>query len=206
VLLHYPNDAAILVAGLPGAGKSTLVARAADAAAATVLDTDPLRARWAARLSPLPYLLWRPLMHATHYALAYRALRRPGPVVVAEPGTRALGRLLFAAAARAGGHSVHLLAVDASPVEARAGQRARGRRIGRRSLGRHARRWAAARREIRREPFDTIRLLPRADAARVRRLAFGPARSRAQASAMPGVTATSTSRGSAAASASPSAA
>jgi AAA domain len=214
VLLHYPDDAAVLVAGLPGAGKSTLVARAADPAAATVLDTDPLRALWTRRLHPLPYALWRPLMHATHYALAYRALRRPGPVVVAEPGTRALGRRLFTAVARAGGHTVHLLAIDASPGEARGGQRDRGRRIGRRSLARHARRWAAARREVRRERFDTVRMLARSDAARVRRLEFGPARrararrhgdgARAQASAMPGVTATSTRRGSGAASASPS--
>ena len=96
-------------------------------------------------------------------------------MVVAEPGTRALGRRLFAAAARAGGHTVHLLAIDASPGEARSGQRARGRHVGSGSLGRHARRWSAMRRAIRNEPFDTVRLLARADAAHVERLAFGPA-------------------------------
>lgn len=178
MVLHFPEDAAVLVAGLPGAGKSTLVARAADPADARVLDSDPLRRRFAARLDPLPYWLWRPLVHVTHYALAYRALRRPGPVVVAEPGTRTLGRRLFAAVARAGGHTVHLLAVDASPDEASSGQRARGRRLGRRSLARHARRWAAARSVLGREPFDTVRLLPRTEAARVRRLEFSPAQGR----------------------------
>ena len=72
MVLRYPPAAAVIVAGIPGAGKSTLIARAAFPAGTTVLDTDPRRRRWAARL-PLPYRLWRPLLHAAHLRAAWRA-------------------------------------------------------------------------------------------------------------------------------------
>ena len=172
MVLHYPSDAAILVAGLPGAGKSTMLARAGVPEGATVLDTDPLRDAWAARV-PLPYALWRPLLHLAHYTRAWRALHRPGPVLVAEPGTRRLARRAFARAARRGGHSVHLLAIDATAAEARAGQRDRRRTIGSASLARHARRWATTRERARHEGFATVRLLTRRDAARIEALDFG---------------------------------
>lgn len=172
MVLRYPADAAILVAGIPGAGKSTLLARAADPAVAVVLDTDPRRERWAGRI-PLPYRLWRPLLHAVHYAAAWRALRRPGPVVVAEPGTRPRLRRAFVRAARAGGHSVHFAGIDVSAHDARDGQHRRRRTIGDGSLARHASRWAETRHAVRAEGFDTIRLLTRTDAGRTERFAFG---------------------------------
>ena len=173
MVLHYPDRSAILVAGLPGAGKSTLLARAADPAGAVVLDTDPLRKRWQERLGALPYPLWRPLLHMAHHARIWRALGEPGPVVVGEPGTRPLLRKAFIRRARRGGHTVHLVAIDATPREARDGQKARGRKIARSSLARHARRWGRAKATLRHEGFDTVRLLARTDAARVASIAVG---------------------------------
>jgi predicted kinase len=174
MVLRYPPDAAVIVAGIPGAGKSTLIASVAIGAQATVLDTDPRRERWAARL-PVPYRLWRPLLHAAHLWAAWRALGRRGAVVIGEPGTRRIVRRALLRRARRRGHTVHLLGIDATADEAREGQRSRGRSIRAGSLARHARRWAALRHGARLEGFDTVRLLRRADAARVRALAFAPA-------------------------------
>lgn len=174
MVLRFPADAAVLVAGIPGAGKSTLLARAADPALARVLDTDPLRVRWGRLLGPLPYPVWRPALHAAHWVAAWRALGRPGgPVLVGEPGTRRLLRRVLVRRARRAGRTVHLVGVECSAEDARAGQVARGRTIRRGSLERHAARWARTRRDARDEGFDTIRLLTRADAARVRGISFG---------------------------------
>ncbi len=184
MILRFPSDAAVLVAGIPGAGKSTLLARAADPAGARVLDTDPLRGRWSRVLGPLPYAVWRPALHAAHWVAVWRALGRPGgPVLVGEPGTRRLLRRTFVRRARRAGRTVHLLGIEASAADARAGQVARGRTIRPGSLERHAARWRRTRRDARVE-FDTIRLLTRADAARVSRISFGsPAVARAHAPA-----------------------
>lgn len=173
-MLHYPHRSAILVAGIPGAGKSTLLARAATASATTTtLDTDPRRERWSRHLGPIPYRIWRPLLHAAHYAAIWRGLAADATVLVAEPGTRPRLRRLFLRRARACGHTVHLVAIDASAAGARRGQEERRRTIRRGALERHARRWSAAKRSFRREGFDTVRVLSRADAARVRSIAAG---------------------------------
>lgn len=172
--LRYPPNAAVLVAGIPGAGKSTLVARAADPATAVVLDTDPLRRRWARALAPIPYAAWRPLVHAAHLARAWRALGRAGgAVVIAEPGTRAVVRRLLVRRARRAGRTVHLLGVDATAAQARAGQHARGRTIRRPALDRHARRWRGVAGRARREGFATVAVLPREVVAQVAEIGFG---------------------------------
>jgi len=95
--------------------------------------------------------------------------------VIGEPGTRPWVRRALLRRAHRHGHTVHLLGVDATPDQARDGQAARGRSIRAGSLARHARRWAALRHGARLEGFDTVRLLPRADAARVHVIAFSPA-------------------------------
>ena len=95
--LRYPPEAAVLVAGIPGAGKSTLIARARFPAETTVLDTDPRRealgrARWRCPTGSGARCCISPTCWA-----AWRALGRPGAVVIGEPGTRrVLRRALLA--------------------------------------------------------------------------------------------------------------
>jgi hypothetical protein len=153
VLLARRSVDVVVVAGLPGAGKTTLVA-----AEPRALDSDALRLAWAPRLRGVPYALWRPLMHAWHWVAIWRALKRPEGVIVVRPFTA--GRLRRAVLRRARRHhpAVHLVVVDATPAEAKAGQRARGRTIGSRAMRRHERRWARA--EFAREPWPTVTRLP----------------------------------------------
>ena len=61
-VLRLPPAALLVVAGVPGAGKTTLLSRI-DAPGSLVLDPEPIRARLARRLGPIPYRLWRPLVH-----------------------------------------------------------------------------------------------------------------------------------------------
>ena len=64
-VLRLPPAALLVVAGVPGAGKTTLLSRV-DAPGSLVLDPEPIRARFQRLLGPLPYRLWRPLVHAEH--------------------------------------------------------------------------------------------------------------------------------------------
>lgn len=149
-MLLAPKPAAVVVvAGLPGAGKTTLVA-----SEPRVLDSDALREAWAPRLAGLPYALWRPLVHGWHWIAIWRALKRPEGVIVVRPFTS--GSLRRAVLHRARRHhpAVHLVVVDATPGQARAGQRARGRTVRERAMRRHERRWARA--ELSREPWTTV--------------------------------------------------
>ena len=82
MLLAPDSSAVVVVAGLPGAGKTTLVAGEARA-----LDSDTLREAWAPRLGGLPYALWRPLVHARHWVAIWRSLARPDGVIVVRPFT-----------------------------------------------------------------------------------------------------------------------
>ena len=143
-----------MVAGLPGAGKTTLVAGEPRA-----LDSDTLRLAWAPRLAPLPYPLWRPAVHARHWIAIWRALKRPQGVIVVRPFT--CGWLRRAVLRRARRHhpAVHLVVVDATPAQARAGQRARGRMLRERAMRRHERRWARA--AFAREPWTSVVHVPR---------------------------------------------
>jgi hypothetical protein len=55
VLLAADSNDVVVVAGLPGAGKTKLVALEPRA-----LDSDAVHESWAPRLGNLPYGLWRP--------------------------------------------------------------------------------------------------------------------------------------------------
>jgi predicted kinase len=171
MVLTYPSDAIVLVAGVPGAGKSTLVARVAGEEVRT-LDSDPVRRRLHRRLGRLPYRVWRPLVHSIHGVSVWRALATPGPLIIAEPATRRISRRALLRRAPRTGRSVHLLGIDATVAEARAGQLARGRTISSASLRRHAEGWAALRCTARSEGFATVRFFRRDAAARIERLAF----------------------------------
>ena len=149
MFLPAASGAVIVVAGLPGAGKTTLVA-----SEARTLDSDALRQAWAPRLARLPYGIWRPLLHARHWIATWRALKRPDGVIIVRPFTSARPRRATLRRARRHHPAVHLVVVDASPAQARAGQRARGRTVGEQAMRRHERRWARA--DFGREGWTTV--------------------------------------------------
>jgi hypothetical protein len=149
VLLAPRSTAVVVVAGLPGAGKTTLVASEPRA-----LDSDAVRVAWAPRLARLPYALWRPLVHAWHWIAIWRALAQPDGVIVVRPFTSGWLRRAVLRRARRHHAAVHLVVVDATPAEARAGQRERGRTIRERAMRRHERRWSGA--DFAREPWTTV--------------------------------------------------
>jgi predicted kinase len=183
VLLFGPA-AAVFVGGIPGAGKTTFIARTVRPGDALVLDSADVRRRMRARLGRrVPYGLYRPLVHLVHLLRVWRALADPTPVVVHDCGTRGpLRRLLRRRAARAG-RPVCLLLLDVDPAIARCGQDARGRRVRERAMRRHERRWARMvtsappRRlpALEAEGFTDVRVLARTAADAVAGLRFAHA-------------------------------
>ena len=139
-VLRLPPAALLVVAGVPGAGKTTWLSRV-DAPGSLVLDPEPIRARLGRRLGPLPYRLWRPLVHAEHVARVLLALPGGSGVIVHDTGTRAWRRRLLAGLARRFGRSGHLLLLDVSAEAALEGQRRRRRALGAAAFTAHWRRW-----------------------------------------------------------------
>ncbi len=138
----------LVVAGLPGAGKTTMLRHAAGAL--PVLDSDEVRERLTAVLpKSTPYRCYRPFVHAWHrFRVLGRAVSRRGPLVVHEPSTRASTRTLLAAVGVLSGRRLRLLYLDVTPEQALAGQRSRGRLIRPRSFARHVRRAESWREEL----------------------------------------------------------
>jgi predicted kinase len=135
-LLFGPRDL-VVVTGLPGSGKSTLMRRAVRG---TGIDSQDTRDRWDQRMPRfLPYAVYRPLVRLAHYAGLRRALRTGEGVVVHDCGTQAWVRRWLARDARRRGGSLHLLLLDVTPEEALAGQRERGRGVSRYAFRRHRR-------------------------------------------------------------------
>ncbi|MGW1796670.1 AAA family ATPase [Streptomyces sp. NPDC001984] len=139
-LLFGPRDL-VVIAGLPGSGKSTLMHRAVRGVR---VDSQDTRDRWDARTPRfLPYALYRPLVRLAHFAGLRRALRSGEGVVVHDCGTQAWVRGWLAREARRRSGTLHLLLLDVTPDTALAGQRQRGRGVSRYAFLRHRR--AAAR-------------------------------------------------------------
>ncbi|MFF3083650.1 AAA family ATPase [Streptomyces nojiriensis] len=173
--LGFADGDIVVVSGLPGGGKSTLIKRAA--AEGGAVDSQDTRERWERRMpAALPYAVYRPLVRAAHYWGLWRILRSGASVVVHDCGTQAWVRGLLAAVARRRGRALHLLLLDSSPEEALSGQAARGRRVSSYAFARH--RGAVTRllreAEAGRPPAGcaSATLLDRASAATVTRIAF----------------------------------
>ncbi|MFC3575455.1 AAA family ATPase [Streptomyces yaanensis] len=127
----------VVLTGLPGSGKSTLMRRTVRGAR---IDSQDTRDRWDTRLARfLPYALYRPLVRLAHYAGLRRALRAGAGVVVHDCGTQAWVRGWLAREARRRGGTLHLLLLDVTPDTALAGQRERGRGVSRYAFLRHRR-------------------------------------------------------------------
>lgn len=146
--LDYPRDAVLVVAGLPGAGKTTLIRRlfGDGGGPVRVLDAALVAQRWRRVLGTgAGYRWYRPIVHAEHHARVALALLRPGPLVVHDAANRPRLRRLWALLARAGGHQGHLLFLDVPRETAEHGQHERGRVLPGPLMDGHARRWASLR-------------------------------------------------------------
>lgn len=179
----------VLVGGVPGAGKSTALARVAAARPAVrVVDTEASRRRWRDVLGPrVPYALYRPLVHARHGVLQLGALLA-GPaggtagLCVHDPATRPVRRAVLALLARARGWDPVLVVVDVDREAALAGQVARGRVVRPRAFARHWRRWDAQRGRLRAAAasgsphggWSRVHVAPRREAATLLRHLLGP--------------------------------
>jgi predicted kinase len=149
-----PMARVLLVGGVPGAGKTTAIARvAADRPDVDALDPEAFRDR-IARLLPAgtAYATYRPLVHVLHALWVLVVLLR-GPVpgrtlVVHDPATRPRRRRLFAWLARSRGWEPVLLYVDVPRVQAETGQVLRGRVVDPASFAGHWSRWEALRGEL----------------------------------------------------------
>ena len=142
----------VLVGGLPGAGKTRLLARLLVAAPAGTggLDSEQVAARLHDLGVRLPYRLLRPLVHALHRVRVRRVLCGRQPVVVlTDPFTSGRRRASVLRSARRAGREVRLLLLDVDPAEARRGQVDRRRRLGPRAMARHVRRWRTALEQVR---------------------------------------------------------
>ncbi|WP_344093437.1 AAA family ATPase, partial [Streptomyces stramineus] len=143
--LRYPAGDLLIVSGLPGSGKSTLIRRAVPAldgrgGVVWCVDSQDTRERVERRTPPwLPYALYRPLVRLAHYAALRRALGSGGSAVVHDCGQVAWVRRWAARHARRRGAAAHLLLLDVAPDTALAGQAERGREVSTYAFGRHRR-------------------------------------------------------------------
>lgn len=179
--LRYAVDAVVVLAGIPGAGKSTFLRRVfADNSTVRVLDSAHIRERWMPVLGALPYALWRPLVHLVYYVTLLNAMRPGrGPLVIHDCATRPWARHLIGWRARRAGLPLHLILLDVPGDVARSGQWARGRVVRSTSMETHCRRWPDVVARAANEPGSVVPgalsavVLSRYEANQVDQIAFG---------------------------------
>jgi predicted kinase len=155
--LHYPAGDVLVVSGLPGSGKSTLIKRAVSCSPTVRrIDSQDVRERYEQRMPGwLPYAVYRPVVRAAHYHGLLVAVRSGESLVVHDCGSIAWVRLWLARRARREGRGMHLLLLDVPPRVAAEGQCARGRRVSAYAFSRHrraSRRLIGAAEEVARGP------------------------------------------------------
>ncbi|WP_236246760.1 AAA family ATPase [Streptomyces sp. CC210A] len=173
--LAFADGDVVVVSGLPGSGKSTLMRRAVPGRA---VDSQDVRERWERRAPRLvPYAVYRPLVRAAHYAGLWSALRSGRSLVVHDCGTQSWVRRWLAREARRRGRALHLLLLDVDPDTARAGQRERGRGVSAYAFARHRRAVGRLLRDAERGVLPggcaSAVLLDRAAAGALARITFG---------------------------------
>jgi ABC-type cobalamin/Fe3+-siderophores transport system ATPase subunit len=153
IQLAVPAGSLVVIAGLPGAGKTSLLRRLAATAPTDVVALDSEDVATHLRRLPVGYRVLRPLVHALHLLTVLAAVSGPvSCVLTTDPLTAPGRRLLLGTAARLTGRRLHVIVVEASIAEALNGQWTRGRRLGSRRMSRHIRRSPAL---SRRPPFAT---------------------------------------------------
>jgi hypothetical protein len=167
VRLTFSADSVVVVAGVPGAGKTTLIRRTVDPVAVHVVDTADLRGR---RRPPAL------LLYPVHYVRIVAAILGRRPAVIHSRGTHATLRRAIAVLAGLRGRPAHLVLIDAAREDAEAGQRARGRAVPAGEMERQLSRWRRLmRRGVRGEGWASVVVLDRAQAARTEAMEFLPA-------------------------------
>ncbi|WP_152366082.1 AAA family ATPase [Microlunatus speluncae] len=140
----------IMVGGVPGAGKSTAIARALPyLSGVEALDSEDERRRLSAIAPGVPYDYLRPMVHALHQSRAIAELLR-GPagrngLVVHDPATRPARLKIIGQLAQLRGWRPVLIFIDVDRDLALAGQRARGRLVDPDRFDGHWRRWSSLR-------------------------------------------------------------
>jgi predicted kinase len=134
-ILQYPAGDILVVSGLPGGGKSTLMRRGEGA---RLVDSQDVRLRWERRMPRLlPYAVYRPLVRIAHYTGLWRVVRSGASVVVHDSGSLPFVRSWLSGQARRHGRGIHLLLLDVPEEAAREGQRVRGRGVSAYAMARH---------------------------------------------------------------------
>jgi hypothetical protein len=136
----------VLVGGVPGAGKSTVLRRLAPLLPGVqFLDSDTERHWFAQHSRRVPYRVLRPLVHLIHHLRVLTAVltgpRRHRGLVVHDPSTRWVRLGLLGRLARLRGWNPEVLFVDVSRPAALAGQQQRRRVVNHRRFAGHWRRW-----------------------------------------------------------------
>lgn len=131
----------VVVAGIPGAGKTTalreLVAAQPDCGL-LVVDSDSVRRSVQARFPAVPYRILRPVVHTVHWIrVVVLAGVEPRALLVHETATRTASRAALLRIARWSGRPARLVWIDVDAETARRGQVLRDRVIRARSFRRH---------------------------------------------------------------------